>query len=143
MGVSLDIYLEPFIRVPKQYNLYEANFRTCGDHRNHNNDKFCPECGKEIVILSETKKSVIHPDDLIGNDNLWYIFQEEMMYLLSNKHKFGFDHEEYVEPIIITPELLAQKINEFEDKHKEDIDLLKEKLNIDVKVEFGYIQRYH
>lgn len=48
MGLDRTTHLEPFIKIPVQYEEYEREIKTCGEHENHKGDKFCPICGKEI-----------------------------------------------------------------------------------------------
>jgi uncharacterized Zn finger protein (UPF0148 family) len=123
MSLDRNIHLEPFIKIPVQYDNYEREIKTCGTHENHKGDKFCPICGKEMI----------------GNENFYHYIEDETMYLFSNtKSKTDIDTNENVFTVLTT-ELMNTMIAEFSEKHKEDIQLLEVKINSKVKVEFGFV----
>lgn len=139
MGLSRTIHLEPFIKIPVQYEEYQREIKTCGEHENHKGDKFCPICGKEIKTEKVPAKSMIWIDGLIGNENLYHYIEDETMYLFSNTiSEIDIDTDENVFTIL-TPELINTMISEFTRKHKEDIILLEAKINAKLKVEFGFV----
>jgi len=134
------IRLEPFIKIPVQYESYEREIRTCGEHKNYKGDKFCPICGKEIIKQKEPHESMLWCEDLIGNENFFHYIENEEMYLFSNsKSKTNIDTSENVFTTL-TPDLMNTMITEFLEKHKDDILLLEAKINSKVKVEFGFVQ---
>lgn len=139
MGLDRTIHLEPFIKIPVQYEEYEREIKTCGEHENNNGDKFCPICGKEIKNKKVHAKSILWNEELIGSENLYHYVENETMYLFSNtKSKTDIDTGENVFTTL-TPELINDMIAEFTEKHKEDIILLEAKINLKVKVEFGFV----
>jgi uncharacterized Zn finger protein (UPF0148 family) len=139
MGLDRTIHLEPFIKIPVQYEEYEREIKTCGEHENHKGDKFCPICGKEIKNKKVPAKSMLWSEELIGSENLYHYVEDETMYLFSNtKSQTDIDTDENVFTTL-TPELINDMINEFSEKHKEDIILLEAKINSKVKVEFGFV----
>ena len=139
MGLDRTIHLEPFIKIPVQYEEYERGIKTCGEHENHKGDKFCPICGKEIKTQKVPAKSILWNEELIGSESLYHYVEDETMYLFSNtKSKTDIDTDENVFTTL-TPELINDMIAEFIEKHKEDIILLEAKINSKVKVEFGFV----
>ncbi len=139
MGLDKTIHLEPFIKIPVQYEEYEREIKTCGEHENHKGDKFCPICGKEIKTQKVPTKSMLWDEDLIGSENLYHYVENEIMYLFSNKKsKTDINTDENVFTTL-TPELINDMINKFTERHKEDIILLEAKINSKVKVEFGFV----
>lgn len=138
MGVDRTIHLRPFIKIPVQYESYEQEIKTCGEHEN-NIDKFCPKCGKEITIKKIQKSKMIWCDDLIDNCRLWQYVERDTMYLFSNfSSKNKIDTEENIFTIL-THKLIDTMIEEFYEKHENEIKLLEEKLNIKIPVEFGFL----
>ena len=143
MGLDRTIHLEPFIKIPVQYEEYEKEIRTCGEHENYKGDEFCPKCGKRITTQKVTDKSMLWNEELIGSENLYHYVEDETMYLFSNtKSEMEIDTDENVFTTI-TPELISSMIAEFLEKHKEDIELLEAKINSKVKVEFGFVYDVH
>jgi hypothetical protein len=139
MGLNGTIYLEPFIKIPVQYEEYEKEIKTCGEHENHKGYKFCPTCGKEIITKKIPAKLVLCSEELIGNDNLYPYIENGTMYLFSNStSKTDINTKENVFTTITT-ELIKEMVDEFTEKHKEDILLLEAKINSKVKVEFGFV----
>lgn len=139
MGLNGTIYLEPFIKIPVQYEEYEKEIKTCGEHENHKGYKFCPICGKEIITQKVPAKLVLWSEELIGNDNLYHYIENGTMYLFSNlSSKTDINMQENV-LTTITTELIDEMIDEFTEKHKKDILLLEAKINSKVKVEFGFV----
>lgn len=139
MGLDRTIHLEPFIKIPVQYEEYLRTTKTCGEHENHNGNKYCPICGKEIKTQKVPNKGMLWSEDLIGSENLHHYVEDETMYLFSNtSSETDIDIDENVFTTI-TPELIDQMIAEFTEKHKEDILLLEAKINQKVKVEFGFV----
>jgi len=143
--MSLDriIHLEPFIKIPVQYENYKREIKTCGKHENHKGDKFCPICGKEITTQKVPDKSMLWCEELIGNENFYHYIENDEMYLFSNtKSKTDIDTDENVFTVL-TPDLMNTMIAEFSEKHNEDIQLLEAKINSKVKVEFGFVYDVH
>ena len=139
MGLDRIIHLEPFIKIPVQYEIYERETKTCGEHENHNGDSFCPICGKKITLQKVPDKEMLWCEELIGNENFNHYIEDEVMYLFSNtKSKTVIDMDENI-VIVLTTELMDTRITEFSEKHKEDIQLLEAKINSKVKVEFGFV----
>ena len=139
MGLDRTIHLEPFIKIPVQYEEYEREIKTCGEHENHKGDKFCPICGKEIKNKKVPAKSMLWNEELIGSQNLYHYVEDEYMFLFSNyRMKTYIEVEENIFTTI-THELIQEMIAEFTEKHKEDIILLEAKINSKVKVEFGFV----
>lgn len=135
MGVDRTTHIEAFIKIPIQYEDGVETIRTCGKHRDYKKTLYCPECGKPITIKEQTTKYVVHPEDLIGNDNLYPYFEHETMYLFSNTYNCGIELLEN-DMNIITGNLIKEKIRIFKEQHGNEITILKDKLGIDVKVEF-------
>lgn len=143
MSLDRNIHLEPFIKIPVQYENYEREIKTCGEHENHKGDKFCPICGKEITTQKVPAKSMLWCEELIGNENFCHYIENDEMYLFSNtKSKTDIDTDENVFTTL-THELMNIMIAEFSEKHKEDIQLLEAKINLKVKVEFGFVYDVH
>lgn len=143
MSLDRDIRLEPFIKIPVQYDFYEQEIKTCGEHENHKGDKFCPKCGKEVKTQKVPAKSQLWCEELIGNENFFHYIEDETMYLFSNtKSKTDIDTSENVFTTLTT-ELMNSMMAEFAEKHKEDIQLLEAKINSKVKVEFGFVYDVH
>ncbi len=139
MGLNGTIYLEPFIKIPVQYEEYEKEIKTCGEHENHKGYKFCPICGKGIITQKVPAKLVLWSEELIGSDNLYHYIENGTMYLFSNlSSKTDINMQENV-LTTITTELIDEMIDEFTEKHKKDILLLEAKINSKVKVEFGFV----
>ena len=138
MGLDRTIHIEAFIKIPVQYEEYQRTVKTCGEHENHKGDSFCPICGKEIKEVKQPAKSMMWCDELIGNENFYHYTEGEIMYLFSNMYDCGIDSKENTFTTL-TPELMQEKIHYFEAKHKEDIELLRAKINADIKVEFGFV----
>ena len=143
MSLDRNIHLEPFIKIPVQYENYEREIKTCGKHENHKGDKFCPTCGKEITTQKLLDKSMLWCEELIGNENFYHYIENDEIYLFSNtKSKTDIDTDENVFTIL-TPELMSTMIAEFSEKHKEDVQLLEAKINSKIKVEFGFMYDVH
>lgn len=143
MSLDRNIHLEPFIKIQVQYENYEREIKTCGEHENHNGDKFCPSCGKEITTQKVPAKSMLWCEELIGNENFYHYIENDEMYLFSNtKSKTDINTDENVFTTLTT-ELINIMIAEFSEKHKEDIQLLEAKINSKVKVEFGFVYDVH
>ena len=140
MSLDRNIHLEPFIKIPVQYRIYERKIRTCGEHENHRPaSQFCCICGKKITTQKVPAKSMMWSEELIGNENFSHYIENDEMYLFSNtKSKTNIDTDENVFTTL-TPELMNVMIAEFSEKHKDDIRLLEEKINSKVKVEFGFV----
>ena len=139
MGLDRNIHLEPFVRIPVQYEHFEREIKTCGEHENHRGDEFCPKCGKAISTQKIPAKSMIWIDELMGSENFYHYVEGETMYLFSNtKSETDIDTDENVFTIL-TPELISTMIAEFTKKHKKDIELLEAKIKAKVKVEFGFV----
>lgn len=139
MSTYRKIHLEPFIKIPIQFEIHEKEIRTCGEHENHYGDEFCPKCGKKIGIQKIPVESMLWQEELIGSENLSHYIENENMYLFSNTHsKLKIITDENVFTTI-TPELMNNMITEFLEKHKEDIRLLETKIGSKVKVEFGFV----
>lgn len=139
MSLDRTIHLGPLIRIPAQYEESESKIRTCGEHVNHKGDAFCPTCGNKILEQSVKSKSMLWPDELIGNENLIHYKENDVMYLFSNtKSKTDIDTDENV-CTVLTQELIESMINEFKEKHAKDIEALEAKINQKVKVEFGFV----
>lgn len=143
MSLDRTIHLEPFIKIPVQYEHYEKEIKTCGEHENHKGDEFCPKCGKSITTQKIPAKSTLWNEELIGSENLYHYVEDETMYLFSNtKSETDIDTDENVFTTL-TPELISTMIAEFTEKHKEDIELLEAKIKAKVKVEFGFVYDVH
>jgi uncharacterized Zn finger protein (UPF0148 family) len=141
MGLDRRIFLEPFIKIPVQYEDFLNEIRTCGEHENHRGDNFCPICGKPVALQKVPAKSMLWSEELIGSENFTHYVEDEQMYLFSNSYsQTDIDTDENV-ITTITPERMAEMIAEFSKKHKEDIKLLEKKIKSKVKVEFGFL--YH
>ena len=139
MGLDTKIHLEPFIKIPTQYREYEREIKTCGKHENHKGDKFCPTCGNEIKVQKVPAKSMLWSEELIGSENFYHYVEDKTMYLFSGtKSETDIYTDENVFTIL-TPELIKIMIVEFTEKHKVDISLLEVKINLKVKVEFGFV----
>ncbi len=139
MGLDKTIHLEPFIKIPVQYEEYLREIKTCGEHENYNGNKYCPICGKEIKTQKVPDKEMLWSEELIGSENLHHYVEDETMYLFSNTaSQTDIDTDENIFTTI-TPELINQMIDEFSEKHKEDVILLEAKINQKVKVEFGFV----
>ena len=139
MSLDRHIHLEPFIKIPVQYENHEREIKTCGEHENHKRDKFCPICGKEIITQKVPAQSMLWCEELIGNENFYHYIENEEMYLFSNtKSKTNINTDENVFTTL-TPELMNTMIAEFSEKHKDDIHLLETKINSKIKVEFGFV----
>lgn len=139
MSLDRTIHLEPFIKIPMQYEEYDRETRTCGEHENHNGDEFCPKCGKPITKQKVKDKSPLWSEELIGSENLHHYEEDDMMYLFSNyQNEWDINTDENIFTTI-TPELIAKMIAEFSKKHKNDIQLLEAKIKSKVIVEFGFV----
>lgn len=145
MGLSRNICIEPFIRIPIQYKDYEYEIRTCGEHENENCDKYCPICGKPIYSIILKEKREINTYWELINDMEDEAFcshtKDSWMYLWSNYQKglkIDTDANIYTQ---ITPELMSDMIDDFKNTHKEDILRLEARLNREINVEFGFL--YH
>lgn len=145
MSLDRTIHLKPFIKIPIQYEHGEDEIKTCGEHRNFNNDPFCPKCGKKITTQKIPVQSELWCEELIGNQNFQHFTDESngVMYLFSNySHHTDIDTEENVFTTI-TPELINEMITHFSEYHKDDIELLEAKIGQEVKVEFGFVYDVH
>lgn len=139
MGLSRNIHIGPFIKIPLQYEEFEKDIKTCGKHENHKGDKFCPICGKEITIQKVSDTSMMWPDDLIGNENFYHYVENDEMFLFSNtKSLTDIDTIENVFTLI-NSELINEMISDFKEKHKMDIMLLETKINQNVNIQFGFV----
>lgn len=138
--LSSNIVLGAFIKIPIQYEYYEREIRTCGEHVDNNNNKYCPICGKEIITQKIPAKSKQRCEELVGNQNFYNYFENEYMYLFSN-YSYNFYKIVTSENILttITPGLISEVIAEFKKRHEDDILLLESKINSKVLVEFGFV----
>lgn len=143
MGLDQSLHLEPFIKIPTQYEFWNATIRTCGEHETNNTDKFCSKCGKLIVEQTIQRKSFSWSEDLIGSEDFSHFFmdKDETTILFDNTFGIGFSTEED-ELVVITSELIHDMIVEFETKHAKNIQKLEQKLGFKVKVEFGFLNEY-
>lgn len=143
MGLDRIIHLEPFIKIPVQYENKEHVIRTCGDHENNKSHDFCPICGKKIKTQKVNSKVMLWPDDLIGNDDFVHYIENEEMFLFSNlAADFQIETDENVFTTLTTG-LIQDMIAEFTETHKENIRLLEAKIKSKVKVEFGFVYEVH
>ncbi len=138
MELDRNIHIEAFIKIPIQYEEYQRTIKTCGQHENHKGDAFCPICGGKIKEVKRPDKSMMWCEELIGNENFYHYTEGETMYLFSNMYDCGVNTEENTFTKL-TPQLIKEKIHYFETQHKQDIELLREKINVDIKVEFGFV----
>jgi hypothetical protein len=138
MGIDRTIHLGAFIKIPIQYKEDIETVRTCGKHENHSDDNFCPICGDKIKEIKQPLEIEMDIYDIIGNSNFINYNEENVMYLFSNLYNCEIETE-YNVFTTLTSKLIQEKINFFEKKHINDINLLKTKLNIDIKVEFGFV----
>jgi hypothetical protein len=139
MSLSRILHLEPFIRLPIQYEVCTEVINICENHgKSINGDKFCGKCGSRIIEKEIEFKQRLHYFELMDNEHFVCYFEDESMYLSSNLYSFGFSTrgDEY-QPI--TPEKIKSAIKKFKTKHKKDIQALEEKLGIAIEVEFGFL----
>ena len=141
MSLDRSIQLCAFIKFPTQYEKHKETIRTCGCREHYRNNKFCPDCGKEIkkVIVTRNRKIDICEDLLDDPDVFFDCSHKDMTYLFSNMNasKSGIDTDEN-SFVTITPKIIKGLVLGFETQYAKEIVLLKEKLNIDIKVEFGF-----
>ena len=68
------------------------------------------------------------------------VFSNDDMYVFSNYYNdYSIDVDNNA---VITPELIESNIDYFLEKYEELIKLLEEKLNLKIKVQFGYFPEY-
>lgn len=143
MGLDRTIHLEPFIKIPLQYEHYKRQGRSCGEHEDFAQNKYCPKCGKKITLMDIPDMGVIPVDELIGNENLISYEEEGYMYLLSNyEMHVEIDTSENVFTTI-TAELISTMIAEFTEQFKNEIKLLQEKIQLPIQVQFGFVYDVH
>ena len=138
----MSILVEPFIKIRKQYEKYKTTAMMCENkHEHYHGEKFCKECGKEVKEIEVKKEQLIWTDELIGSENFWHQTGGKFMYLFSNIHDIGFSNPYENEMQVLSEKEMNSCIEIFKEKHKTDIELLENRLNIKVKVEFGVM--YH
>ena len=52
MGLDRNIHLEPFIKIPVQYENLSVEIKTCGKHGENYSDKFCLNRTNKIKYLT-------------------------------------------------------------------------------------------
>lgn len=139
MGTYLKTQIGPYIKFPKQYKIVNEEVRTCGKHETKSKNEFCSKCGNKILTIPRTVKKEISFYDLLDNDNLVDYEENDIIYLFSNKDMLYSIDTEVNEFRKITPLLIEYSIDEFKEKHKEDIQILESKIGTKIQVEFGFV----
>jgi len=143
MGMDLYTYVGAFFKIPTQYEEYNKVKRKCGEHKVLESDIYCSTCGSEIEEVISTHKRVLDCEDLIGNESFFSPYIEgEITYFLTNISSSCQINTDSHLPTVITPELIQEKILNFEKTHKKDIELMKKKTGCEIKVEFGFLNYY-
>lgn len=133
------IRIEAFIKIDAQYENVTYVKRCCSKgHLGLSSNKYCSECGVEIIEKSFQNRQVISIYDLIENENLQQYFIDDDMYIFSNRSRRQLDINDNI-LTEITPVLIEEEINTFKENHKDDIELLEEKVG-NIKVRFGFLK---
>lgn len=144
MSRERTIHLEPFIKIPKQYQLSKKTIRVCEIHgEKHQADKFCKQCGREIITKEIDVKRRLWCCNILGNENLMEHNEGNFTYLMSNLTGVC---DTYTDPednkVYSLDESNIEALKkEFETKHASDIEILKRELEIKIEVDFGLIYR--
>ena len=144
----MSIKLEAFFKIPTQYLEYTVEKNICDNgHFVKRNDCYCSVCGKKTIIKSVVSMSPLSISDILAGDGTNYcddefdvVFSNDDMYVFSERYNdYSIDVDNNT---VITPELIEDNINYFSEKYKEIIKLLEEKMNLKIKVQFGYFPEY-
>jgi len=142
MGVSYSVYLGPFIEAPNPKKVCPREFHSCPTkkcrhHKNEMSEKFCPECGTAITLITvQSVKRVSDDFDVyeefddrlcdVHSDNLPPEKQDSAIFN-PNQGKFGQRFEAYDSNIIAYNEtMIADEISRFKTYFAKDIDRIKE-----------------
>lgn len=136
------ITIEPFIKIPIQYEMVLKQGKHCP--KNHTNNKneftFCPVCGEKLLVLKVQQSKPILIADIIGNENFISFFDEDFMFINSNiKNDFHIKPNSCKE---ITSNIIDSCILKFKELHKKDIELLENKIGSPVTVLFGVVNDF-
>ena len=138
------IHIGAYFVIPVQYEYYETDVRTCGEHIIYDHKaKFCSSCGKEIKTQKIEKKRLLSISDIVGNENLHSYFIKENMYVFSNIKLLKEINLEEDIMSDITCDIINQNIETFKNTHKANIDILENKLNLKVDIKFGVMEYYY
>lgn len=135
------IYLGPFVKAPVQYDYFDRDVRTCGEHPNYKGDKFCPVCGREIMDGKLPAKCHLLPEELFGHERLFHEIREETMYLMVNERDGpGLFYGLSDAPTTITPEIVSDCMATFAERYAREIAILEALPGVGkLVVEFGLV----
>jgi len=140
MGLSQNVYLEPYIKMPIKYTDEEESIRVCEKHGEvDKSDNFCKECGRPIVAIGSRWKRRLLYSDITEEQYLWSFTQGKYMFLLNNTGKFHRPQPNRVLPL--SKKDIDAQITEFKKLHQVDIEFLESKFNIKLEINFGLL--YH
>ncbi len=140
MGTSRSIHLGPFVRIPTQYKVTEINKPTCVDgHKVYNGDKFCPECGKPIHIITVPKSREMGQWELLDGEKLYTYHEGETTYFLSNIFLSTRIDTEENKFTVIDHNHILEMLKEFSEAFKDEIATLEAKIGQKLTVEFGFV----
>lgn len=144
MSIDRTIHLQPFIKIPKQYQTGKKTIRACEIHgENHSGDKFCKQCGRIITTKEIDVQYRIWYEEITGNENLWEHGDGDFTYLMSNLVGVCDTYTDLLDNKVysLNESNIEALKKEFEIKHAPDIEILKKELGIEIEVDFGLIYR--
>lgn len=136
MANILYIYTGPLLIVPTIKEPGTRQIKGCLEHGEMNSD-FCPHCGKKTTFWRD--KTMYHLDWAgILDENLCYEPRGYKAYFYPNHHGFNYTNQRDESEIQeIDSEEITLSLDKFEDKYKNEIKIIRDKVDHPGKIIFG------
>jgi len=151
MSSTRATYLGVYLIVD-QYREVDHNERECGNNPHHRctsahgGNKFCGECGSEIILVKKTNKSRLSSydaADLFGfeDDTFTNVDRGDKPCIWLANTESGIDLEGYGGHREVTPDDIYDAVNQFKTDHRAELQLLEDN-NVEYSMLFGLVIHY-
>lgn len=155
MGLDLTIGLTPYIKIKKIRSIDIPKVkRVCPTHTSFivRSEKFCPNCGTEIVNQEYIERQELHPHQVfqaagLEDDNLFTIEYLEGVLKPNQRPPHSFPIEEQqnqAHNLLESRNVMLEQVEWFEDKYFEYISALNEAYGPEnIEVCWGLLHYWH